>query len=155
MSASESLTGKQKKFCEILDACDNGTEAAIIAGFSKRTARSTASRLLTNVSIQRYLEELRAERRKTTGITANKVLSEIAKIAFADVPLKDVKASDKNKALEALGRHLGLFSDLNAALSTLSLYGERTQLEDGSFIFRLNGSAAAIPSTEDEVPAEE
>jgi phage terminase small subunit len=155
LSASEFLNEKQKKFCELLDACENQSEAAREAGYSKRTAASIAARLLTNINVQRYLEELRVERRKNTGITANKVLSEIAKIGFAEVPMKDIKPADKLKALEKLGQHLGLFSDLHAALSTLTLYGERTILEDGSFVFRLNGSVPAMPNIEDEVPAEE
>jgi phage terminase small subunit len=155
LSASEFLNEKQKKFCELLVVCGNQAEAAREAGYSERTARSIAARLLTNVNVQKYLEELREKYRKSTGITANKVLSEIAKIGFAKVPMNEIKASDKIKALEKLGQHLGLFSDLNAALSTLALYGERTQLEDGSFIFRLNGSAPAMPNIEDKVSAEE
>jgi phage terminase small subunit len=155
LSASEFLNEKQKKFCELLVVCGNQAEAAREAGYSERTARSIAARLLTNVNVQKYLEELREKYRKSTGITANKVLNEIAKIGFAEIQMQDIRPADKLKALEKLGQHLGLFSDLHAALSTLTLYGERTILEDGSFVFRLNGSVPAMPNIEDEVPAEE
>lgn len=154
MSASKFLNAKQKKFCELLDVCNNQSQAAREAGYSAKTAGALGARLMTNVNVQKYLEELRIKRRKSTGITADKVLKEFAKIGFADIPVEAYKASDKVKALEKIGQHLGLFSDLNAALATLTLYGTLEALENGAYFFTPTGSGPApVPDPEDEVPS--
>ncbi|WP_161935081.1 terminase small subunit, partial [Lactococcus lactis] len=41
------LTEKQKRFCDEYIKLGNATQAAINAGYSKRTARSQGQRLLT------------------------------------------------------------------------------------------------------------
>lgn len=63
----------------------NATKAAIRAGYSKKTAASQGERLLRNVEIQSRIREHIEERQKTTGITADKVVNELARIAFFDV----------------------------------------------------------------------
>lgn len=63
----------------------NATQAAIRAGYSKRTARSQGQRLLTNVDIQDRISELMEERSKRVEITSDMVVQEIAKIAFSDI----------------------------------------------------------------------
>lgn len=69
------LTEKQKAFCEYYAACFNATEAAIKAGYSKKTAYSIGQRLLKNVETQKYLQEL-TERAKSSRIaTIDEVLT--------------------------------------------------------------------------------
>ena len=79
------LTPKQKRFCEeyIIDL--NGSQSAIRAGYSQATSRSIANELLTKLDIQEYIQELMQERSKRTEITADKVLNELAHIAFDDI----------------------------------------------------------------------
>ena len=79
------LNPKQQRFCEeyIIDL--NATQAAIRAGYSKKTADSQASRLLTNVKVKEYICVLQQKIQNKTGITAERVLNELAKIAFFDV----------------------------------------------------------------------
>lgn len=113
------LTEKQKRFCEEYLIDLNATQAAIRAGYSKRTARSQGQRMLTHVDIQMHLKELMSSRAARVEITADTVLGELAKIAAAEV---DIKGSDKMKALELLGKHLGLFqnnADNSEALAKL------------------------------------
>jgi len=62
----------------------NGTQAAKRAGYSAHTAPEQASRLLTNVKVQAAIAVARKAQQERTGITADKVLREIALIAFAD-----------------------------------------------------------------------
>ena len=51
------MTDKQRKFCdEYLIDC-NGTQAAIRAGYSKKTAYSQGERLLKNVEVKNYIQE--------------------------------------------------------------------------------------------------
>lgn len=62
----------------------NATKAAIDAGFSKRTADSQGSRLLKNAKVKAVIAA-RAEKSLTKReITAERVLDEIAKLAFLD-----------------------------------------------------------------------
>lgn len=59
----------------------NATAAAISAGYSKKTARQQASRMLTNVNICSYLDQLS----ENAGIQIRAVLEEIKGIAFTDL----------------------------------------------------------------------
>src|ERR1700685_626836 len=63
----------------------NGAESARYAGFAEDSARIEASRLLDRDDVQAYLQELRSELSEKTGISQQKVLNEIAKIAFSDI----------------------------------------------------------------------
>jgi len=163
------LTDKQKRFCEEYLIDLNATQAAIRAGYSPKTAEQTASRLLRNVKVQEYIAKRQKELSRSTEITQERVIKELALIAFSnnadyahvvekkmqveaggalvDVLDKDgnpvmyrtvepvlteelteeqkralavikkgrdgleVKSCDKVKALELLGKHLGIFTD--------------------------------------------
>ena len=63
--------------------------------------------LLTNANVQKYISELRQRQSQRTGITADTVLKELEKIALSDV---EVSGKEKIKALELLGKHLGMFN---------------------------------------------
>ena len=116
------LTDKQKRFCEEYIVDLNGVRAYIAAYplvRSDAAARANASRLLTKANIQQYIAELRKEQQQRTQITADTVLRELAKIAAEDV---EITGKEKIKALELLGKHLGLFqngADNTAALDKL------------------------------------
>ena len=79
------LTPKQARFCEEYLVDLNATQAAIRAGYSAKTAGSQGERLLKKVEVQIALAEAQQARSKRTEITADNVLAEIAKVAFADV----------------------------------------------------------------------
>ncbi len=84
----ESLTQKQRRFCEeyLLDL--DPTEAYKRAGYkvnSDDSARAAGNRLLSNVAVSRYVQKLMAERASRTAITADKVLQEISGVAFAKI----------------------------------------------------------------------
>jgi phage terminase small subunit len=87
------LTAKQQRFCDEYLIDLNATQAAIRAGYSKKTANEQGARLLVNVSIQKKIFELQKEREKRTEITQDSVLRELALIAFA-------KASDYARVVE-------------------------------------------------------
>lgn len=79
------LTAKQKRFCDEYLIDLNATQAAIRAGYSPKTACEQASRLLANVKIQNEIAIEMAERSKRTGINQDRVLMEIAKMAFVNI----------------------------------------------------------------------
>jgi phage terminase small subunit len=60
----DNLTDKQKKFVEAYFEFNNGTNAAIMAGYGAKGAHAEASRQLKNVKVREYIEELQKERRE-------------------------------------------------------------------------------------------
>ena len=67
----------------------NATQAAITAGFSARRARATGAEIVAERSISEEIERRRAkllaEKQAETGMTIERTLREIARIAYADV----------------------------------------------------------------------
>ena len=125
------MTDKQARFCEEYMIDLNATQAAIRAGYSPKTANEQAARLLANVSIQNRIAQLQAEQSRRTGVSADRVVRELAKVAFVnagdlidartasgeDGLEQEVKLADKLKALDLLGRHLGMFNGVSGDAS--------------------------------------
>lgn len=82
--AKSSLTPKQKRFCEEYLIDMNATQAAIRAGYSEKTAYSMGQRLLKKVEVQEYIQKRMTSLEYRTGITQERVLNEIAAVAFAN-----------------------------------------------------------------------
>lgn len=78
------LTPKQQRFIDEYLVDLNATQAAIRAGYSEKTARQLAARLLTNVNIQAELQKKQGKLQGKLEITQEKVLQELASIAFAN-----------------------------------------------------------------------
>lgn len=79
------MTRKHERFVEEYLIDLNATQAAIRAGYSPRTAKEQASRLLSNVNISAAIDKAIAERSKRTGINQDRVLLELARIGFAKI----------------------------------------------------------------------
>lgn len=157
------LTPKQERFCEEYIVDLNATQAAIRAGYSERTANEQGAQLLAKLSIQQRMQELQAERSKRTEITQDRVVKELAAMAFAKATdyaqitsngvaltptahltpvqqaaitgIKETQSGievklDKIKALELLGRHLGMFNDkLELSGAVANPYANLTEAE--------------------------
>ncbi|MDD6633884.1 MAG: terminase small subunit [Ruminococcus sp.] len=78
------LTLKQEMFAKEYLVDFNATQAALRAGYSEKTARDIGCENLSKPNIQQEIQRLIEERSKRTEITADKVLKELAAIAFAD-----------------------------------------------------------------------
>jgi len=139
---------KDKIFCEEYIIDFSPKNAALRAGFKESTAAEAWEWIReenpTKPEAKAYINKLIAERSKRTGITADRVLQELARIAFADIThavnisdgmvLKDaaaddtaaiaaikikkgrisereVRMHDKTRALELLGRHIGILKE--------------------------------------------
>lgn len=63
------MNDRQGKFCREYAACGNATTAAEKAGYSPKTARTTGSRLLTNVDICKRIHELGKAGEKAAMLT--------------------------------------------------------------------------------------
>ena len=77
------LSPKQQRFVDEYLVDLNGTQAAIRAGYSEKTAKSIANENLTKPDIQSAISEAQQKRAKRTEITQDMVIREIAKLAFS------------------------------------------------------------------------
>jgi phage terminase small subunit len=155
--AKSKLTDKQKVFCDEYLKDLNASQAVLRAGYNTKYPDKIGSQMLGKTRVKEYIEKRMREREKRTEITQDKVLNELAKIAFASgadfakvVTRKELKGRreieyqqvevidtdslstnmksaisaiketkhgisvesyDKVKALELLGKHLGMFKD--------------------------------------------
>lgn len=78
------LTPKQLIFCKEYLIDMNATRASIEAGYSKHSADSQGSRMLKNVKVKAYIDKHSRKRLEKLDITADKVMQELANIAFFD-----------------------------------------------------------------------
>ena len=124
------LTDKQTAFVREYLVDLNATQAAIRAGYSERTAYSVGQRLLKNVEIQRAVAAAQAQRARRVEVTQDYVLANLVEVVertMQRAPVLDRKgeqvtdeegravwtfdAKNANRALELLGKHLGIFTD--------------------------------------------
>jgi phage terminase small subunit len=82
---AKKLTPKQERFVEEYLIDLNATQAAIRAGYSQRTAASIGEENLRKPDISAAIQAAKAERSERTHITQDRVLQELARIAFYDL----------------------------------------------------------------------
>jgi phage terminase small subunit len=111
------LTAKQRRFADEYLIDLNATQAAARAGYSARTANEQGARLLANVSVRSAIETGNARRSERTGITADRVLEQLARIAFFDMR-KLYRADGTLKAMHELDE------DGAAVLSSVEVFEE-------------------------------
>jgi phage terminase small subunit len=143
------MTPRQRRFVEEYLVDLNATQAAKRAGYSAKSATTRGYRLLRNSEVAAAVAKAQDKRRARTQVSADRVVTELAKVAFGDprrllswgpggVVLRDsselteaeaalvsevsetrtatggtrkVKLHCKLTALNALGKHLGLFGN--------------------------------------------
>ncbi len=79
------LTARQQAYAAAYIVSLNATQAAKEAGYSAKTASQIGERLLRNVEVAAEIERLKRERSERTKIDADRVLQELARIAFFDI----------------------------------------------------------------------
>jgi len=79
------ISAKRKRFCDEYIKSLNGNEAAILAGYSKKTARNKASNLLTMPEVAKYLDQLQAKVAKRNEITIDELIQDLAEMKNIDV----------------------------------------------------------------------
>ncbi|MBN3848158.1 terminase small subunit [Paraburkholderia sp. Ac-20342] len=102
---------KRERFVDEFLVDLNGTQAAIRAGYSPKTAVKQASRLLTKADIQEAIAARRLSMASKFEITRERVLEEYARLAFSDPrnfyrpdgTLKDVPELDAATAASLAG----------------------------------------------------
>ena len=140
------LEEKQKMFCKEYLVDFNGTQAAIRAGYSKKTANEQASRMLAKVNVQTYLKHLIEKRNERTKITQDEVIADIIKVK--DRCMQNEAVLDKegnetgiykfdsngaNKALDMLMKHTGGYeTDNKQKAFNISVNREAVEVEGNS-----------------------
>jgi len=81
----EKLTDKQAQFVREYLVDLNAKQAAIRCGYSEKSAETQGSRLYRNGEVRSAIETAIAKRADKSGITAERVLAEIANMAFYDI----------------------------------------------------------------------
>lgn len=82
MAKKGKLTEKQQRFVDEYLIDLNATQAAIRAGYSVKTADAIGCENLTKPNIQQAIAEHMAERSRRTGVNQDRVVLELAKIAY-------------------------------------------------------------------------
>lgn len=81
----DGLTPKQVKFCKEYVKDYNGTQSAIRAGYSKKTANPMAARMLAKVNIQSAINRLEGAFERRFLSHKEKILRELATIGYSDI----------------------------------------------------------------------
>lgn len=124
------LTAKQQRFCDEYLIDLNATQAAIRAGYSKRSARQIADKNMSKDYIREYIDKRLAE--KETELIANQdeVLKYLTSVlrgesqsteivvegvgegcSEARTIQKEPSEKDRLKAAELLGKRYGIYTD--------------------------------------------
>lgn len=108
------LTPKQKAFCDYYIELGNATEAAIKAGYNKKTARQIGSMNLTKVDIKQYIEERIKSIEDARIAKGEEVLQYLTKVMRGEEKDQfglDASLQDRTKAAELLGKRYRLFTE--------------------------------------------
>ncbi|MCU1451396.1 MAG: hypothetical protein JWP02_3566 [Acidimicrobiales bacterium] len=84
-SMYDALEPKQRRFVDEFVVDWNATQAAIRAGYSKKTAAAIGSENLTKPAIQSAIKERTDRVTESAGLTAKRVVEELARVAFSDM----------------------------------------------------------------------
>ena len=106
------MTQKQWLFVQeyLVDLC--GAAAARRAGYSGRGARNSAWRLLQNPEVRDTVKKEMEKRAARVQLKQEDVVQELRAVAFAQASDESgaaVKYASKLRALELLGKHMGIF----------------------------------------------
>ena len=120
------LTPRQQKFCDEYLISGNATDAAIKAGYSRKTAKQTGSENLSKPDLRAYIDEQLAKIHSAKIADAEEVMKYLTSVMrgeHTEQVLKlvgegvqtvtdiDVSAKERLKAAELIGKRYGLFTD--------------------------------------------
>lgn len=145
---ADRLTDKDRRFADEYIIDFDAKHAAIRAGYAESTARNAAAWIRADnpekPKLRQLIDRKMADMSRRTGITAERVLRELAAIAFVNIDdvvdkktggfledvqrvdlaavagyqvkkgkmrEKEVKFYDKTRALELIGKRLGMFTE--------------------------------------------
>ena len=120
------MTPRQQKFCDEYLISGNATDAAIKAGYSRKTAKQTGSENLAKPDLRAYIDEQLAKIHSAKIADAEEVMKYLTSVMrgeHTEQVLKlvgegvqtvtdiDVSAKERLKAAELIGKRYCLFTD--------------------------------------------
>lgn len=108
------LTPKQQAFADYYVQLGNATEAAIKAGYSKKTARQVGSENLSKPYIKQYIDKLMKELEAKRIAGADEVLQYLTGVMRGEIKDQfelDASLQDRTKAAELLAKRYRLFDN--------------------------------------------
>lgn len=132
MSSITKLTQKQRRFIDEYIISGNATQAAIKAGYSKKTARKIGQENLTKPDIKAAIEKRNAEIRSEKTADMTEVMEYLTSVmrgeqtesvatskgVYSNV---EVSAKDRIKAAELIGKRNGAWTDKKEINGDLSI----------------------------------
>lgn len=125
--AEKKLTARQQKFVDYFIQLGNQSEAAVRAGYSKKTSRSTAVELMAKPQVKAAIEARMSEKNKEIIADQDEILGFLTAVMRGDIteqiPLLDgdgyqklaeldaAQPKDRLKAAELLGKRYGMWTD--------------------------------------------
>lgn len=107
------LTPKQKYFADYYIQTGNATDAAIKAGYNKKTAKQTGYENLTKPYIKLYIEKQMKEIESDRIATAEEVMKFLTSVMRGEVKDQfelDPSLQDRLKASDMLAKRFGLYT---------------------------------------------
>ncbi len=134
---TKKLTGKQDLFCREFIIDLNATQAAIRAGYSKKTAKEIGSENLTKPNIQDCISELRKKTLEQLDISHQRIVEEYAKIAFSDIAdyfndairIKEIKEISNTAAIRSITIEERTFDSGTSIKIKITLWNKKEGLE--------------------------
>lgn len=111
----DGISPRQKKFADEYIKTGIAEKAAIAAGYSEKTARSSGARLLTNAGVSQYIKDTMDKLSKPTIASADEVLQYLTRVMRGEEKDQfglDASLSDRTKAAEDLGKRYDLFNKI-------------------------------------------
>ena len=129
------MTPKQERFVEEYLVDLNATQAAIRAGYSEQTARQIGAQNLSKLVIQQAIEAAQNKRSERVELTQDEVVrdlrelrdicmgrkpvritevvknAQLGEVTAREVEVYALEPTGAGKALDLLGKHLGMFVD--------------------------------------------
>ncbi len=124
------MTPKQQRFCDEYLIDLNATQAAIRAGYSKKTAKQIGQENLTKLDLKEYIEKRMTEKDAALIADQDEVLKFLTAVmrgegseemvvvegcgdgvSRATTVSKDISPKDRLKAAELLGKRYSIFKD--------------------------------------------
>jgi len=101
------LSVKEKAFCRYYVELNNGQQAATKAGYAEKTARITASKLLTRTNVHQEIERLRAKQEASSIATSQQVMQFFTDVMNGKIKDQfglDASLSDRTRAAQELAK---------------------------------------------------
>lgn len=127
--SGKKISQQQEMFCQEYIVDYNGTQAAIRAGYSEKTAAAQSARLLRNVNILARIRAIQKERLEKLAVTQESVILNLLDVYDRCMQAKPVLEWDYDekkyietgeytfdskgalKAMEMIGKHLAMFTN--------------------------------------------